>query len=101
MSESAQDIEDLIGAMASLEGNPDYEKMMQCLANELRRMKDALVLCNDDLQLKWLQGQAQAYQGLINQAASARDDLERVRKAKKTAAAQRHRNQGTAPGALN
>lgn len=85
----------MIEAMCSLEGNNDWEFMLEFYRGQLFVIKNDLVLCPDELQLRQLQGKAQVYDGLIKQAGNARDELERIRKSEKDASDRRQKTTGT------
>lgn len=68
----------LIEAMCAMENTAGYDKFLEYLRDELAKIKNALVMCPDDYRLHLMQGQAQALQGIVNQAATARVDLQKI-----------------------
>ena len=85
--------------MCELEGHRGWEFMLKFYAEQLLAIQETLIQCENELQLRQLQGRAQVFKDLLDRSHSARDELERLRKIDKEAAeARRQRKPGIPEG---
>lgn len=67
----------VLSALASLEGNPDFEVVMQWLRQSREDQVNAGMYDKDDVLVRWSQGAYQALDSLISTAEAARKNLKR------------------------
>lgn len=82
MDDHARRQEKLIEALVALEGNPDWEVVVEFYEKELDTGTKCLIQCEDISTLRQQQGKAQAYERFVERARGARALLNQM-KAKK------------------
>ena len=69
----------VLNALASLEGNSEFEVVSGWLEESLRTLYTDSVSTHDDVRSRWMQGAAQAVDDFLIKSKTARDTLNKSR----------------------
>jgi len=69
----------LIAALASLDGNSDFEEVCKWLDESMRAIQNEAAFTRDEVQTRWMQGATQVLDEFLNKKRTARDTLHKMR----------------------
>lgn len=69
----------VLAALASLDGNRDFEEICKWLGESLQEIRENNDLARDEVQTRWNQGASQAIDEFLKKKASARETLYKMK----------------------
>ena len=69
----------IIAALASLEGNSDFEEVCKWLDESMQTIQKEAAYTKDEVQTRWMQGATQVLDAFLTKRQSARDTLYKMK----------------------